>query len=140
MLRALLKILIVVVLSIPLLVYADGLSRMPSKNIVLSGTIEKKVRIINVSALQYRYNPDPIVVMQGESIQIIAQAEDVPHGLAIPAYGINVSLLPHQPKTITFIARKVGEFSIHCSVYCGEGHQEMVSKLIVIKNSEKNNI
>ena len=92
---------------------------------------EGNVQEVRLEAYQYGYSPERIVVKKGETVKLLATSRDVPHGVFIKEYGINEKVEKGKDKEIEFIADKVGEFDILCSVYCGRGHHSMKSKLIV---------
>lgn len=99
----------------------------------LSGRVENGVRIIEIKASKYKFDPDPITVKLGEKVRIIATSTDVPHGLSLPEFYVNLNIKPGQTSTTEFTADKEGEFSEYCSIYCGQGHMGMRGKLIVVK-------
>lgn len=99
----------------------------------LSGKIENGVRVIEVTASRYKFEPDPIVVKLGERVRIVAKTTDISHGLAIPEFKVNLTIDPGKTATVAFVADKAGDFSAYCSIYCGPGHAEMRGKFIVIK-------
>ena len=86
---------------------------------------------IEVVAKQFSFNPDPIIVNQGENVRLLLTSEDVEHGFSISEYGINEKIKPDETTTVEFTADKAGEFEIRCSVVCGAGHSGMKGKLIV---------
>jgi len=96
-----------------------------------SGKLEDGVRVITATAFKYNFDPNPIVVNQGEKVRIIMTSTDVPHGFLLPDYNINVPLSPGRPTTIEFVADKQGTFKFLCSVLCGSGHGGMKGKLVV---------
>lgn len=114
--------MLILVVSLPLWAQAEA-----------SGTINNSVRVIPLSAFQFGYNPNPIVVNEGDKVQIIAQSTDVKHGFKIAEYKINEGVNNNQPTTINFIADKPGIYMIRCSVFCGSGHTGMSGELIVKK-------
>jgi len=99
----------------------------------LSGHVnDAGTRVINVTARRYAFDPNQIVVRQGETVQMTVTSQDVTHGMDIPDYGINRRLEPHKPVVITFVADKPGVHPFHCSVFCGWGHFGMKGNLIVL--------
>lgn len=96
-----------------------------------SGRVENGVRIIEVKASRYKFEPDPIVVRLGEKVRLVVTSTDVTHGLAISEFRVNLSVPVGKTKDVVFVADKKGTFHAHCSVYCGEGHAKMHATFIV---------
>lgn len=90
-------------------------------------------RTIEVSAGEYKFQPEVIEAMEGERILLKARVTDGrKHGLAIKEFGVKAAL----PRTgevvpIEFVAGKPGTYTIACSVYCGSGHSRMKGRLVV---------
>jgi cytochrome c oxidase subunit II len=96
-----------------------------------SDTQDTEFREFKIIAKDFAFTPDTITVNQGDNVRIIAQSNDVTHGISIPDYGINKRLDPGNTVVIEFTADKVGTFEFFCSTYCGEGHGNMKGKIIV---------
>ncbi len=96
-----------------------------------SGTIEDNVRVVEVKASRYKFEPDTIVVGFGEKVRLVVTSLDVDHGLAIPDFKVNVTVVYGRTAVAEFVADKKGTFHAHCSVYCGPGHAHMHAVLIV---------
>jgi cytochrome c oxidase subunit 2 len=117
--------------------YADlfGAGFLPGQ----SGAVGRsgEVKEFTIRAFQYGFDPAVIEVEQDDTVIINIVDVDVPHGITIAEYGIATrSTEIGKPTTVRFIANKVGTFTYACSVYCGTGHESMVSgegagKLIV---------
>ena len=90
-----------------------------------------EVKEFKMTAKQFAFEPSTIEVNKGDKVRLIVTSTDVPHGIAIPEYGINQRLDPGIPATIEFTADKQGTFSAYCSVACGSGHKNMKGKIIV---------
>lgn len=97
----------------------------------LSGKLEGGIRIIEVKAWRYKFEPDPIVARLGEKVRIVVTSTDVAHGIAIKEFNIKLSVPAGKTESIEFVADKQGEFHAHCSVYCGPGHDHMHASFIV---------
>ena len=89
------------------------------------------VKEFRMTAKQFKFDPDTIEVNKGDTVRLIVTSTDVPHGIAIPEYGINAKLAVGTPTTIEFVADKTGTFNAFCSVFCGSGHSGMKGTLIV---------
>ncbi len=101
------------------------------ENLGLSGKLENGIRIIEVKASRYKFEPDPIVVKFGEKVHLIATSLDVTHGLAIAEFKVNLVIPTKESKAVEFIADKKGTFHAYCSVYCGPGHGHMHASFVV---------
>jgi len=82
---------------------------------------------IKVEAKDFEYDKKEIHVKLGDKVKLTLHSDDGGHGLAIPAYNVNIQ----GNKTVEFTANKKGTFEYHCSVVCGSGHMNMTGKLIV---------
>ncbi|MBI2656817.1 cupredoxin domain-containing protein [Candidatus Woesearchaeota archaeon] len=89
------------------------------------------VKEFKITAKQFQFEPSTIEVNKGDKVRLVITSIDVPHGFAIPEYGINQRLDPGKPATIEFTADKEGTFTTFCSVFCGSGHINMKGKLVV---------
>ena len=117
--------------------YAEGgdrpqtLTRKLSKESELSGKLGNGIRIIEIKASKYKFEPDPIMVGLGERVRLVVTSIDVAHGLAISEFKVNLSVPAGKTENVEFIADKKGTFHTYCSVYCGQGHAQMKGNLIV---------
>lgn len=93
------------------------------------------VRLVEVSAERFKFEPSRIVVREGETILLAVTSKDVTHGIAIKDYGIDRKLKPDQTERILVTAKKSGKFHFHCSVRCGGGHNRMHGELVVLEEA-----
>jgi cytochrome c oxidase subunit 2 len=107
-------------------------SRSAPKSI-LSGKLENGVRVIDVKASKYKFEPDPIIVKAGEHIRLVLTSADTDHGFAIGELKINVTIPAGKSTVFEFMAPGKGVFTVHCSVYCGPGHGDMSAAFIVVE-------
>ena len=107
-----------------------GGSTIP-QNEVKAAAQSGEVKEFKMTAKQFSFTPGTIEVNKGDKVRLIVTSTDVPHGIAIPEYGINQRLEPGNPVTIEFTADKQGTFTAFCSVICGAGHRDMKGKIIV---------
>ena len=89
-------------------------------------------RVFIVTASRYAFAPDVIEVDEGDRVRIALRSEDVTHGFALEAYGIDVTL-PESGEAVLvdFMADRPGTFDFGCSIYCGAGHGGMSGRLVV---------
>jgi len=122
------KILLVGLLVL-VLVIAGCARGGPSTDI--SGKLENGVRVIQMRAFQFGFDPNPVIVNEGDKVKLVVTSTDVTHGIAIPEFGVNVQLFPCRLTIVDFTADKTGTFPFICSVSCGAGHTSMRGRLIV---------
>jgi heme/copper-type cytochrome/quinol oxidase subunit 2 len=91
-----------------------------------------------------KFLPGVVVVNEGDSVNItVRNTDDMPHGFAVPAFGVNQAVqpaedlpngtvLPVETRIPIFTANTAGVFEFLCTVYCGPGHYEMVGTIVVL--------
>jgi len=99
-----------------------------------SGKVVDGVRVVQVKARKFEFEPASITVRQDEKVHLEVTSEDVMHGIGIEGYDISRKLPPKETQLIEFTADKPGRHHFHCSVYCGSGHGNMHGELVVIPN------
>jgi cytochrome c oxidase subunit 2 len=88
-------------------------------------------RTIEVVARRFAFEPAEIQVTQGETVRLVVRSADGLHGFAIERFNVAREIPAGQPVAIEFTATEPGRFPIMCSVYCGEGHNDMKGALVV---------
>jgi cytochrome c oxidase subunit II len=96
-----------------------------------SGADPQQPREIKVIARKFEFVPKTINVKKGEHIRLVVTSEDVDHGIAIKEFGIDQEIKAKTTKTVEFTANKEGRFEFACSVFCGDGHPDMVGEVVV---------
>lgn len=96
-----------------------------------AATTEPPQREIKVIARRFEFVPKTINVKKGERVRLAVTSEDVDHGIAIKEFGVDVIVRAQETKIIELRADKAGRFDVTCSVFCGDGHPDMVGELIV---------
>jgi cytochrome c oxidase subunit 2 len=109
---------------------------------------DQNVRIIEVTAKKYEFNPSPIHVKQGTKVQLKITALDRAHGFKINLYpdGSDMKGDPGlvftsnedclkiekgSPEVVEFVAHTPGTYSFKCCKHCGLDHKRMKGQLVV---------
>lgn len=82
------------------------------------------------------YVDDKLYVPAAEPIRLVMTSDDVIHSLYIPDFRVKQDLVPGRYTKMWFKAIKPGEYSLFCAEYCGSGHADMLSKVIVLEPSD----
>ena len=94
-------------------------------------------RVINVVAKRFTFEPARVEVTEGERVKLVISSGDGVHGVEIKKFKINKKVPRGGEVTIEFVATAAGEFSILCSEYCGDGHEDMKGMLVVAAKSAR---
>ncbi len=90
-------------------------------------------QVVKMTAKKYDFDPATVTVTRGQPVRIEATAIDHDHGIEIKEFGVKQRLEKGKMTVIEFTPDKVGEFTFHCSVFCGMGHRGMKGKLVVVE-------
>lgn len=82
---------------------------------------------LDIVATDFKFNKDEYVVQSGEEVTVTLTSKEGTHGVTIEGTDVNIQ----SEGTATFTPKEPGEYMIHCSVPCGEGHSSMMSTLVV---------
>ncbi len=94
-------------------------------------------RTIEVTARRYAFEPAVIDAVTGERLRILVKSADGLHGFEIKKFKVSKEI-PRggEPVVIEFTASEAGKFPIMCSVFCGDGHEDMKGTLVVSAGEE----
>ena len=90
---------------------------------------------VRMTAIRSHFTPERVEIKEGDhvtwTITSVERAHDSTHGLAIPYYGINLSIEPGESITFEFEATQDGVFGWYCTEFCSALHLEMFGYLLV---------
>lgn len=106
--------------------------------------VPKEVMTVRVTARQWSWlfsyengkdSPD-LRVPIGRPVKMLITSADVIHSFYIPAFRIKEDCVPRMQTYLWFTAKETGTYDIFCTEYCGLGHSGMVSRAIVMPESD----
>ena len=92
---------------------------------------EPSEQTIKVTAKKFEFSPDKIVLKKGVPVTLELTSLDRKHGFAVPELGIRTEVKPNEIARVRLVPDKVGTFSFHCDVFCGDGHEGMSGQIVV---------
>jgi cytochrome c oxidase subunit 2 len=113
-----------------LLVLLLGMAR--SVSLVPAAWAQTPPQRVEITAQKYVFKPGEVTIKVGQPVVLVLKSADVSHGLRIQELGINIRAKAGETAEVTFTPTKTGDFSGHCSVYCGSGHSSMTFILHVV--------
>jgi cytochrome c oxidase subunit 2 len=84
-----------------------------------------------VQAFAFGYLPAEMKFKAGRKVTFYITSPDVQHSFQIANTNINVQVIPGEIAKVSYTFKQPGEYRIICNEYCGIGHANMISKLIV---------
>ena len=79
----------------------------------------------------FMFNPPEVKVPAGKPITLYVTSLDVLHGLQIENTNVNIEVMPGSVAKVSYTFKKAGTYRVGCNEYCGVGHANMMSKIIV---------
>jgi cytochrome c oxidase subunit 2 len=89
-------------------------------------------RVVSVRAYKFSYDPDELVVKLNEPVVLEFTTSDVVMGFNAPDFGVRATIIPGQTARVRIVPNKVGTFTFHCDVFCGDGHEDMDGTIRVV--------
>ena len=92
---------------------------------------------VEMTARRFAFLPEQVDVVEGDEVTINVRSADGTHGIEIAKLKVK-TLIPRggQAVTLSFTAPAPGRYVITCSEYCGRGHDDMKSVLVVAPRSQ----
>jgi cytochrome c oxidase subunit II len=75
---------------------------------------------------------DRLYAPAGRPVRLELTSVDVIHGLFIPDFRRKEDALPGRTTYMWFEAAREGRHNVFCTQFCGKGHSEMISELVVL--------
>ncbi len=87
--------------------------------------------VIRIAAKKFEFSPRVIELKKGETVTLELTTLDRTHGFDAPDLGVKATIKPGAPTRVKVTPNKLGTFSFHCNVFCGDGHEEMIGQIVV---------
>ncbi|AWN24311.1 cytochrome C oxidase subunit II [Deinococcus irradiatisoli] len=84
-----------------------------------------------VVARAFQFEPAVLKVPAGQPIVLHVTSADVLHGFFIEGTNINTTAIPGQVSSFTTTFQRPGLLHVICNEYCGAGHHNMMTRLVV---------
>lgn len=92
-----------------------------------AGTGGGATKEVTVNAVNWEFSEPEIVANVGDTLKLTLNNEKGVHALAIGDLGVDIK----GGETATIKLDKPGTYEFHCSIQCGQGHDNMVGQIIV---------
>ncbi|WP_027091288.1 cupredoxin domain-containing protein [Cohnella thermotolerans] len=123
MYKWIMPVLIVVACLFGVYLLAQGLPERPKEEKLAEGT-----ELLKITATSFSFDQTEYHVKAGTPYVLSFSNKLGNHGAEIDELGINLTKdNPRQEYTFD----KPGTYELHCSIMCGQGHGQMIAKVIV---------
>jgi cytochrome c oxidase subunit 2 len=87
---------------------------------------------VEMTAKRFAFLPEQVEVVEGDEVTINVRSADGTHGIEIEKLKVKKAI-PRggEVVTLSFTAPAPGRYVIKCSEYCGRGHDDMKSVVVV---------
>ncbi|HUO77150.1 MAG TPA: cytochrome c oxidase subunit II [Thermodesulfovibrionales bacterium] len=114
------------------------------KSFILIRKVPEGAMPVQVTARQWSWQftyangkqSSTLAVPLNRPVKLILRSQDVLHCLYIPAFRIKEDCVPGLETYLWFTAKETGSYDIFCTEYCGLGHSDMLSKVVVTSAKE----
>jgi cytochrome c oxidase subunit 2 len=72
----------------------------------------------------------------GKNVKVTMISQDVIHAFYIPAFRVQMHVVPGRYTQMWFRPTKAGEYHLFCNMYCGTQHSEMGGKVVAMEPTE----
>ena len=90
-------------------------------------------QVIKITAKKFEYSPAEVTVKKGVPVTLEFTSLDRVHGFNCPDLGIRTDIVPEKVSRVHFVPQEPGTFEYYCDVFCGDGHEDMTGKIIVVE-------
>ncbi|KIL37878.1 cytochrome C oxidase subunit II [Gordoniibacillus kamchatkensis] len=122
--KKLIVILGVIALALGLAACGSNQNSAPSP----SAAPDPNAQQVKIEATNWQFNQPEYHVKKGQPVTITFDSKQGMHSATLKDFNVK---LDTNNKTATFTPDKAGSFEIRCMIPCGQGHANMVSKLVV---------
>lgn len=78
---------------------------------------------------------DTLYVPKGRPLECLIESRDVIHSFYLPAFREKQDALPDRVRHMMLYPEHLGDYDIICAKYCGLGHADMKTKMVVLPDS-----
>ncbi|MUK89266.1 cytochrome C oxidase subunit II [Ornithinibacillus sp. L9] len=120
-------LLVTILFSFILILAACGGNDVDQEASNTSNESSSTNQLVDLTATNFEFDQAEYTVNAGEEVKITLTNEEGMHGISIDEFDVNIE----GEGEATFTPDEPGEYTIYCSIPCGQGHSEMTAKLIV---------
>jgi heme/copper-type cytochrome/quinol oxidase subunit 2 len=86
---------------------------------------------IRIVAQRSQFTPNVIHVRRNVPVTLELTSLDTKHGFSCPDLNVEAVIVPGTATRVALTASRPGEYGFACDIFCGDGHENMVGRIIV---------
>lgn len=111
-----------------------ALIALPALAAVTRGAVAQAsdAQVVKLVAQRFHYTPAEFRVKAGQPVVLEFTSVDFVHGFNLPDLHLRADLPPGAVTRLSFTVDKPGSYDFLCDNFCGDKHEEMSGRMIVI--------
>ena len=89
-------------------------------------------REVRITAKRFEYRPAEVVLTRGQPVVLALTSIDRLHGFTIPEMHLRADVEPGRTTRVRLVPERTGSFVFRCDNFCGDGHEGMAGRIIVV--------
>ena len=89
-------------------------------------------QLVKLVAQRFHYTPNEFQVKAGQPVVLEFTSLDFVHGFHMPDLKLRADLPPGIVTRVTFTVGKPGVYDFLCDNFCGDNHEEMHGRMVVV--------
>jgi cytochrome c oxidase subunit 2 len=113
---------------------ALALVALPAVAAVTRGALAQAgdAQVVRLVAQRFHYTPAEFRVVAGQPVLLELSSVDFVHGFNLPDLHLRADLPPGTITRLRFTVDKPGSYDFLCDNFCGDKHEEMNGRMIVV--------
>ncbi|HEY9719386.1 MAG TPA: cupredoxin domain-containing protein [Trichormus sp.] len=88
--------------------------------------------VINITAKKYNFTPSVITLKKDVPAVLHFTSLDRKHGFNVPGLNVRTDIPKGKVTELKVTPKQAGTFPFYCDVFCGDGHDNMTGKIVVV--------
>lgn len=89
-------------------------------------------QVVKITAQRFHYTPSEFQVKAGQPVVLEFTSLDFVHGFSMPGLKLRADLPPGTVTRLSFTVDKPGTYEFLCDNFCGDKHEEMEGRMVVV--------
>ena len=89
-------------------------------------------RVVRIVARKFEFTPGEVTLKKDVPTVLEFTAPDAVMGFSAPDFKVRADIIPGKVARVRLVPQKTGSFEYLCDIFCGDGHENMHGRIIVV--------